>query len=111
MTTLSRHFGVAQFYGTHRVSTYVTWAIYEEGVARRVFAWCDGVLLNSGSPLPQEAAGVQRLSKTDIEEADDDFWMPHEDNVFELAGKWSINPLTLETLSVPPSVGLVGKLD
>ena len=120
MATLSQRFGKAYFFANHRVSSYAAWALYEQGIERRAFAWADEILLNRGEPLPEEADRIQFLLEAEIgakigaegEDDDDDaLWIPGEDDVMELAGKWSIDPTALEILSLPRSVGLVGKLN
>jgi hypothetical protein len=53
---LMMRFADVQFFGSHRVSSFVAWARAQDGEPKRVFAYADsGVLANVGEQTPEEA--------------------------------------------------------
>lgn len=50
MSELSKRFGAAWIFATHRVSSYTAWACYEEGSERRLFAQADDPIHDLGAP-------------------------------------------------------------
>lgn len=121
MKRLSTRFDEAYFFGTHRVSSYAAWARYEHGLEKRLFAYADDILQESGKPYPEEIEALKNLAN--LANVQDEFHdavmhgeipkmidLPNEDFVQKLSGLWSINPFYLNELGLPPSVGLVGCL-
>jgi|SRR6185369_815056 len=115
MTTLSQRFGEAQYFASHRVSSYAAWALYSAGTERRLFAWADETIYNFGEPLPEEADLMRHLPGPAAAEGDPDYWdredlqTPEEDDVIRLAAALSFDPSTIDSLDLPASTGLVGK--
>lgn len=115
MARVSRHFGEAQYFASHRVSSYSAWSLYDKGRETRLFACADDPIHNLGEPLPEEADLMAHLPN--LEEADEDsgYWdredlrVPQEEDVLRLAAAWSFDPSTLDSLDLPPSLGLVGR--
>jgi hypothetical protein len=93
---LSRLFGEAQRFASHRVVSYVEWQRYVDGAALRRYAYDgsrDEVLLDAGRSDPLEPA--------DPFEAD-------EETVIELARSWSVDPTALDDREHPSERGLIG---
>ena len=117
MSRLSATFGSAHFFATHRGSGYSAWARYSEGVEDRLFAHGDEGIHDLGAPLPEEAAILARLPDPTAAETDPEYWerddvrSPEEEDVLRLAAAWTVDPSSLESRDLPPSVGLVGRLD
>lgn len=116
MSTLSEIFGVAQYFATHRASSYTAWARYSAGVEERLFAHADDPIHDIGQPLPEESEILARLPDPTADEADPDYWRrndirtPEEEDVLHLAAAWSFDPTTLDSMDRGPSVGLVGRM-
>ena len=114
---LSGKFGEAQYFGTHRVVGYHAWARFINGKEARAFAFL-GERLETLADRGEKTAGELELgydylaADSDIKsesywQRDDACW-PDEEHVMEVAGKWSVNPTTLEELGLPRGVGWIG---
>jgi hypothetical protein len=114
---LSKKFGEAQYFGTHRIVGYCAWARFINGKETRAFGFSGerGETLADGG---EKTAGEIELgydylaADSDIKsesywERDDACW-PDEEHVMEVAGKWSVNPMSLEELGLPRGVGWIG---
>jgi len=125
---LADHFGDVQFFGTNHVSDFSAWAKAEDGKAVRVFCFEGSVgevyanegrqtaaearlgLVDPGPRSPAEACdylfeleGSERDLEGDAEV--EPHALPGEEDVVNLAGLWSVNPLDL---SEPTGVGVLG---
>lgn len=117
LPSLSEKFGDVQFFSTHRVSESHAWARFKDGAEVRAFAYCDGPLVDRGDKTPGEVELGYNYFDTESPEAESDsYWeredlcYPDEEHVMEIAGKWSINPITLESKDLPVGVGWIGNL-
>lgn len=114
---LSREFGEAQFYCTHRVVEYHCWIKSTNGNIERLYSY----LGESGENIdisgdPTEIEKTLKLIDTFSEEAkQDDYWdrddltYPDEELVMKIAGDWSIDPTTLNDRQDIKGLGLLGK--
>jgi len=115
---LSRAFGEAQFFLTHRVAEYHVWAKSINGHTIRYYSY----LGESGeNPMvdgkPTTIEKQYNLVNTLSQEAKDsnylyrrDLVFPDEELVMTIAGNWSINPQTLEIRKdVAPGLGILGE--
>lgn len=124
---LMKRFDDVQYFGSHRVSDFATWARALDGKRVRVFGYADGqVLTNFGKQTAEEAklkladvTGLSLFDATDkIFEAiagDEDTTegtsvFPDETVVTELAALWSVDPLELSEQDHPPGVGWAVRL-
>ena len=101
---LSRRFGEAQYFATHRVSESHAWAIARVGVVVRAYAFVGDKLevsLNSGSQTPQEL-------NLNVGVADPRKHPPDEEDVMRLAGALSLDPSKLGESSAGAGVGFLG---
>lgn len=100
---LSRKFGVACYFGSHRVSDWYAWMRSDAGTLTRAFGHVDSeYYLDVGSPTPQERhLGLDAWSE--------ERW-PNEDDVIKIASAWSIDPIELDTRKEPRSKGLLTKI-
>jgi hypothetical protein len=114
MAHLSTAFGDAQYFATHRGSSYTAWARYVAGQEVRLFAYADDLIHDVGEALPDERRILARLPDRGTAELEDstpdldDRQPPEEDDVFTLAAAWSLDPSSLETQQLAPSTGLLG---
>lgn len=95
MTELSKVFGEVQAFATHRVSEYHHWILVRDGKVIRCFAFeggGNGVTHNEGKPTEEEKM-FDWDHLADYKHGKP--WYPDEDDVMNLAGKWSINPETI----------------
>jgi hypothetical protein len=96
LTVLSREFGFAAYFGSHRVVDYYAWVQAREGTIVRAFS-TDGfeVTMEDG-----EKQGIERSFVYPHEAAfiDDSFQQdfPDEEMVLTIAGDWSLDPRTLD---------------
>jgi hypothetical protein len=116
LETLSREFGEAQYFCTHRVTEYHCWMKAVQGKLTRVFAY----LGESGENLAIEGEPT-KFEKTlnlpdtfsDEASADDyfdreDITWPYEQLVMEVAEHWSVDPSALEERKdLSPALGLI----
>ena len=118
---LSDLFGDAQYFCTHRVVEMHVWARALKGRLIRGYGWIG----EKGLTLWDE--GVQTKEERDLgfrffdERSPDvelgDYWarkdltFPDESCVMQLAGLWSIDPISLEDRFKEPGLGILGCLD
>jgi hypothetical protein len=84
---LMQRFDDVQFFGSHRVAGFVTWARALNGKPMRIFGWsgCDGaVLANVGEQTPEEAKlGLANLSGLSPSDATDRIFAIEEEQEVE----------------------------
>jgi len=118
LSKLSKEFGEAQFFCTHRVVEYHCWVKSTYGNIDRVYSY----LGERGETIevfgePTNAEKAYKLVNTFSEEAQsDDYWdneglvYPDEELVMRIAGNWSIDPTLLDSRKDIEGLGLVGKM-
>lgn len=126
ITNLSKQFGEVQAFATHRVVDFHHWMLARNGSLIRSFAYCgeNGEVLTNKGKLTQieESYEWDQLLKFCSDEEDqtdefdgfsdegdelDEFWLPDEETVMEVAGAWSINPTEIEDLSLDEGSGIL----
>lgn len=117
MSSLARRFDDVQFFGTHRVSEYHAWARFQGGQEQRAFAYSGGTLVDRGKQTDGEhQLGLKFFDHTSPEANSEGYWeredlsYPDEEVVMQVAGKWGINPTTLEDREYSVSVGWLGAI-
>jgi hypothetical protein len=118
LSSLSKSYGDAQYFVTHRVVEYHAWVRFTEGKEVRAFAFLGEsgkTLADRGSKTAGELElGYDYLSHDSQDAMSESYWarddvsFPDEDHVMEMAGKWSINPTLLEKSGLPRGVGWIG---
>jgi hypothetical protein len=107
LTRLSQAFGEVQYFGTYDDLGWHAWARFVKGAAVRKLAYLGEqglVIWAEGEPTPEERKlGLLYTAKGLAKPP-----YPREENVFALAGAWSVDPTTLQTRHLPPSLGLAG---
>ena len=105
---LSNEFGEAQLFGNHRVSSSAFWMKATNGKLDRAYIVGDGEGGMIGNPTTiEEKMNLIDFSSPEInnEEYYKNRTYPGEDEVFEVAENWSINPQKLESI---PNIGNEG---
>jgi hypothetical protein len=103
---LSQLFGEVQYFATYDVLDLQAWARFVKGAPVRKLAYLgadSAYVWAYGDPTPEEHK--LGLAFTGNPGGDK---QPSEENVFAVAGAWSIDPSTLQTRNLPPSLGVVG---
>jgi hypothetical protein len=111
LTELGKTFADVQFFGTHRIVEYHAWARAIDGKVIRQYAYLGEsgkTLRDEGDPTSEEKS--LGLVYDESAQAFDVRNWPDEEDVMKLAGAWSVNPDTLDTISLPKSLGFVGNL-
>jgi hypothetical protein len=104
---LSRQFGETQRFLTYGVTDLHQWERWVDGeLVRRFGAEADVLLFEIGE-RPDEETQV-RLSRPDADTATPR--MADEDMVLAIAGRWSVNPMTLDEHTSLPVDGWLGGL-
>lgn len=117
---LSRQFGDAQYFCTHRDVELHVWARAQKGRLVRGYGW----LGDKGLTLWDE--GAQTKEERDLgfhfvtvrppevesggKRASEDLLFPNEGCVMQLASYWSIDPTTLDEQFKEPVMGLLGRV-
>lgn len=104
---LSRKYGEACYFGTHRTVDYHAWAKAVNGEIARAYGYLGEsgeTLINEGGLTAEELA--HDLDFTNLD--DGELHFPDEEHVLLLAKEWSIDPL-MEYDGLNPGVGLVGR--
>ncbi|SHN36347.1 hypothetical protein [Chitinophaga sp. CF418] len=118
LQTLSKEFGEAQFFCTHRVSEYHCWMKAANGDIVRIYNFLGEAGGNTRvEGKPTEFEQTLKLANTLSDEAKDpkyfddkDLIWPDEDLVMQIAGHWSIDPTQLEfRQDIMPGLGLLGR--
>lgn len=100
---LSSSFGEAQYFLNYRVSSCHGWVRARNGKIERAYVNGQGEIYWDEGPITQEELALDlayspRPAKANAgAESDDEseLYFPSEDDVLEIAGKWSIDPQTL----------------
>lgn len=114
LSLLSKEFGEAHFFGSHRIVSYSAWARYINGETIRAFSIADGLIdMDAGELTPLEdryiedqkkSMKVEELEHYEVEGFNQILY--YDDLVMEMAGHWSINPQNLENYKAN-SLGLI----
>jgi hypothetical protein len=103
---LSQLFGEVQYFATYDVLDLHAWARFVKGapVRKLAFLGADSAYIwAEGDPTPEERKlGIIYTGQPAGDK------QPTEENVFAVAGAWSVDPTTLQTRNLPPSLGVVG---
>ncbi len=106
--------GRAGFFANHRVASYASWALAENGKLFRHLSEADFVTYADVGPVSEfERADMitsMELAGAEISEADEDEYydrLPDESDVIEVAGKFSLDPTQLEGATL--GLGLLGR--
>ncbi len=115
---LSREFGDAQYFCTHRVVEFHVWARASKGQLKRGYGYsCESglTLWNEGQPAKEERElGFEFVNGPQCEigqghpELNCNVSGPNEKSVMELASLWSIDPTTLGAEDKEQATGLLG---
>lgn len=118
LKTLSKEFGDAQFFATHRVTEYHCWIKATNGQIERVYSFSG----ESGENLaiegePTKFEQTLKLVNTFSDEAKneeyferEDLDWPDEELLMQVAGHWSIDPTKLEERNaIAPGLGLLAQ--
>jgi hypothetical protein len=106
LSRLGKRFSDVQYFATHQVVEYHAWARVKNGIVVRQFAYLGErgeVRWDNGPPTPEE---VRLGFKFNADKGP----YPDEEDVLHLAEAWSVNPMKLDTLGLPASLGLAGRL-
>lgn len=110
LPSLSRRFGEAQKFGTHRVVEYHEWQRWAGGSPVRRYCWIGEsgeIRFDEGEPISAEG---NLLRATDLDGDWDAFDLADEETVMAVAAEWSLNPTTLDERDDLPPRGLLGFL-
>jgi hypothetical protein len=115
---LSKEFGEAQFFATHRVTEFHVWARSLNGQTVRFYSYVgekgENILIE-GEPtsIEKQYNLINTFSKEAKEEKyfdRADLTVPNEELVMKIASSWSVDPTTLEDRKdIKPGFGIVGK--
>lgn len=104
-----------QYFATHRGVGHTAWARVQNGGLVRAFSVCDGELV-ADFGVPDEGE-KQVLASTEANprrqagrKPGEPVRLDHEDDVFELAARWSLDPGTFDEWTDPVGPGIEGNL-
>ena len=117
LNRLSKQFGEAQFFCTHRVVEYHCWIKSTNGQIDRIYSYLgergENIIIKGE---PTEIEKNHKLVNTFSEEAKEDDYFNHVDLVFPdeqlvmtIAGNWSIDPTLLDNRKDIKGLGLISK--
>jgi len=118
---LSRNLStMVQYFGSNRVVEYQAWAWADQGEMVRAYVYLGeqgATLLNVGDQTPGEIElNLNFFDEKSPEAKNDSYWertdlrYPNEETVMAVAGKWSINPQTLDDKTEDVGEGWIGRL-
>ena len=103
-----------QYFGSYRVTDYLAWAKAEDGKWIRRFETSDSCILENfgGQTAAEKSLNLVYVESEEEFEQNEVFekWIAAQDEETpaQLAGWWSINPLELDNMDLPPSTGYLG---
>ncbi len=100
LRSLSKIFGVVQFFASYRVSEFQLWAQAKKGKLVRGYCYLGErmeTIWNEGEPTSAEL---------EVGPFDEDNW-PGEESVMKIAALWSVNPCIVDQLECEPGLGLL----
>lgn len=103
---LSKQYGEAYYFGTHRVVEYHAWIKSRNGVLIRAYGYLGEsgeTIINEGELTIEEVDNGLLFTSLDVEEPD----VPAEEDVIKMAKLWSISPL-MENSDYEAAVGIIG---
>jgi hypothetical protein len=104
---LSQALGEVQYFATYEVFDLQAWARYVNGAPVRKVAYLGAdslAIWADGEPTPEERKLGLVFTKANMTKEP----TPSTDNVFAVAGAWSVDPTKLQTRGLPPSLGMMG---
>ena len=110
-------FKEVQYFGSYRVTDYLAWAKAEDGKWIRRFETSDSCILENfgGQTATEKSLNLVYVESEEEFERNEIFekWIAAQDEETpaQLAGLWSINPLELENMDLPPSTGYLGYIE
>jgi hypothetical protein len=110
LSALSRRFGEAQKFASHRVVEYQEWQRWLDGSPVRRYCWIGEsgeIRYDEGDPVAAEG-NIIREADLDGDWEDVDF--ADEEVVMAVAEAWSVNPTRLDERDDLPAEGLLGYL-
>ena len=114
LTRLGKQFPAVRYFAAFPIIDFYAWARVDKGRSKRAFAIGEaGIVWDSGKPTAEERRlGLSYVEVRGITERNGDVGAhlllhPTEENVFAVAGGWSINPMTLEGFAHPRGVGWI----
>ena len=116
---LSKRFGDVQFFGTHRIVEYHSWAHYQKGNLVRGFSYIGesgAILWNEGKLTPVEKELKYFLAhknftgdeKPDIFSSEIPAISPNENMVMKIADSWGLSPVLLGEIKEVTGLGYIG---
>lgn len=119
LKNLSREFGEAQYFGSHRVVDFYAWAKSKDGEIVREYAYCGEkgeTTWDIGEKTKEEIQlGINFFNENSPEALEDGYWertdltYPDEESVLGISRLWSIDT-TFESKSYLPNNGIIGKI-
>jgi len=101
---LSTQFDEVQAFASHRIVEYHHWVLARSGSISRSFAYSGEM----GEVWDDEGSKTLSEPRLHLNPDDDEFNVPDEQWVMEIAGAWSINPQNLDDEPHSSRLGMVG---
>lgn len=112
---LSRELGVVQFFSADRVFHHHSWIKVDNGSVQRAYAWADETLWNQGDATPAEKALEMKCyaygeAPLPFPFSARECHAANCDKILQLAARWSIDPMALNSHNLKASLGIAGEL-
>jgi hypothetical protein len=116
---LSKEYGEAQFFCTHRVTEYHCWIKAVEGNIQRVYSYLgesgENIMIEGEATDFEKTLHLVNTFSDDAKEKNyferEDVSLPDEEIVMKVAENWSIDPTTIESRNdITPALGLLGEI-
>lgn len=112
---LSRELGVVQYFSADRVFHHHAWIKVENGDVIRAYVWADETLWNCGELTPAEKALEVKCyaygeAPLPFPFSARECHATNCDKVLQLAARWSIDPMTLNSHNLKATLGIAGEL-
>lgn len=101
---LSEKFGEAQYFSNQRIVEIFAWARAQKGAIVRAYAF------NGDEGQVIWDVGEKTKEEKDLGFNFGEALSPERKNVTDLAGKWSLDPMSIGKEKTPPASGFIGKM-
>ena len=120
LDSLGSQYDQVQYFATHRVVDYHVWVRSENGTVTRAFGYVGDqgeTFWDKGEKTKEEIdLGFNFFADEPPADEGEAYWdredlsYPSEDDVMSIAAAWAFSPIDIDTMDLPRSVGLVGKV-
>jgi len=120
LESLGQAYDSVYYFGTHRIVEFHAWVQVKDGSVSRAYAYLGErgeTIWDRGEKTAEEnRLGFNFFADEPPRGQGEKYWdrkdlrSPNEEDVINIAEEWTLNPLSIDSMDLPESVGLVGRV-